>query len=611
MKQFWKVMMRYVPPYKKYVAGSVIFNILSAIFNIFSFTLIIPILQILFNINEMHYDFIPWNSATESMKDIFINNLYYYVTEAMNIYGPSTVLLWLCLFLSFTTALKTACYFGSAAVNVPIANGITRDLRNQMYNKIISLPIGYFSEERKGDIIARMTGDVGAVQNTITNTLDMLIKNPILIIFYITTLFVISWKLTVFVIVFAPLMLLLLSAVSRKLKAQSTEMQNMWSDIMSQVEETLGGLRVIKAFIAEKKMSGRFGEATNAMRRKSNRVGIRQSSGHPMSEFLGTVMIAIVMWVGGMLILGDKAPIDAPTFIFYMVILYSVIQPIKDLVRAIYGIPVGMASIERVDAILNAENNIKEKEGAADIKGFNDKISIEGVSFSYDGNRQVINDVSLEIEKGKTLAIVGSSGAGKSTLADLIPRFYDVSAGSIKIDGTDIRDLRISALRGLMGNVNQDPILFNDTIFNNIAFGVEGATMEDVIAAAKIANAHEFIVEKPEGYNEKIGDRGCKLSGGQRQRLSIARAILKNPPILILDEATASLDTESERTVQEALDRLMKSRTTIAIAHRLSTIKNADEIVVLDGGRIVERGKHEDLIAKNGIYRKLYDMQSL
>jgi len=611
MKEFWKVLKRYVPRYGKYVGGSVILNILSAVFNIFSFTLIIPILQILFNINEMHYDFIPFDSADYSIKDILINNLYYYATVAMDAVGPSMVLLYLCLFLTLATALKTACYFGSAAVNVPISNGISRDLRNQIYNKIICLPIGFFSEERKGDIIARMTGDVTTVEQTITGTLDMLIKNPILIVFYLTTLFVISWQLTLFVIIFAPLMLLVLSAISRKLKAQSIEAQNLWSDIISQVEETLGGLRVIKAFVAEKKMSSRFGSATEAMKRKNNRVGTRQASGHPFSEFLGTAMIAVVLWFGGTLILSNKAPIDAPTFIFYMVILYSVIQPIKDLARAAYGIPRGLASMERIDEILEANNPIEEPSSAIAVKNFEDKISFENVRFSYNDSREILKGVNLEIRKGKTVAIVGASGAGKTTLVDLVPRFYDTTGGSIKLDGTDIRNIKISSLRGLMGNVNQDPILFNDTIFNNIAFGVENATMEQVIEAAKIANAHEFIMEKPDGYDEKIGDRGCKLSGGQRQRLSIARAILKNPPILILDEATASLDTESERIVQEALDRLMSNRTTIAIAHRLSTVKNADEIIVMSEGEIVERGKHDDLIALGGVYNHLYEMQSL
>jgi len=611
MKDFWKVLGRFVPPYKKYVAGSVVMNIPSAVFNIFSFSLIIPILQILFNINEMSYEFISWDAVDVSLKDKAINNAYYYVTVAMGTYGAGTVLLVLCLFLSVMTALKTACYFGSSAVMIPLRTGVVKDIRMQIYDKVVSLPLGFFSEERKGDIIARVSGDVQEVENSITSTIDMLIKNPILIIFYMGTLFYFSWQLTLFVIVFAPVMLLLLSSISRKLKAESIEAQNLWSDTMSQVEETLGGLRIIKAFVAERKMSGRFDKVTSEMRNKNNRVATRQALAHPVSEFLGTVMIAIVLWFGGTLILKDHAPIDAPSFIFYMVILYSVIQPIKDLAKAAYGIPRGLASMERIDVILKAENKIKESSSPKTIRGFEKEIRFDKVCFSYDGSRQILNNIDLTIEKGKTVAIVGASGAGKSTLVDLVPRFFDTSSGSISIDGTDIRELSLSSLRGLMGNVNQDPILFNDTIFNNIAFGVENATMEQVVEAAKIANAHEFIIEKEDGYQSNIGDRGCKLSGGQRQRISIARAILKNPSILILDEATASLDTESERLVQEALDRLMSTRTTIAIAHRLSTIKNADEILVMDEGRIVERGRHEELIGLGGIYRKLNDMQSL
>ena len=611
MKEFWKIIKRYVAPYKRYVGGSVVMNILSAVFNIFSFTLIIPILQILFNINEMQYEFIAWNDASAGLKDKFINNLYWYVTQAIEARGASTVLLLLCLFLSVMTAVKTACYFGSSAVMIPLRTGIVKDLRMQIYSKIIRLPLGFFSEERKGDIIARISGDVQEVENSITSTLDMLIKNPILIVFYMGTLFAISWQLTIFTLVFAPLMLLLLSSISRKLKAESTEAQNLWSDTMSQVEETLGGLRIIKAFLAEKKMGDRFDGITGAMRNKNNRVATRQALAHPVSEFLGTVMIAIVLWFGGILILKDHAPFDAPTFIFYMVILYSVIQPIKDLTKAAYGIPRGLASMERIDAILDAEDKISEVENPVEFKGFNDRISFRHVDFSYDGGRQILHDINLDIEKGRTIAIVGASGAGKSTLVDLIPRFYDVTAGEITVDGIDIRKMRLCDLRALMGNVNQEAILFNDTVFNNIAFGVREATREQVIEAAKVANAHDFIMEKEEGYDANIGDRGCKLSGGQRQRISIARAILKNPPILILDEATASLDTESERLVQDALDKLMSTRTTIAIAHRLSTIRNADEIIVMNEGRIVERGRHEDLIALNGYYKKLNDMQSL
>ena len=611
MKEFLKVIRKYVAPYKGYLWGSVILNILSAILCVVSFAMIIPILKILFNIDRMQYEFIAWSDEGTKFVDKCINNLYWLVSDSMSTIGASRVLLLLCLVLSVVTLFKTACYFGANAVMVPIRTGVVKDLRMEIYNKIISLPIGFFSQERKGDIIARMSGDVQEVENSITGTLDMLIKNPILIVCYFGTLIALSWKLTLFVILFAPLMLLLMSAIGRKLKAQSLEAQTLWSDTMSQVEETLGGLRIIKAFIAEKKMSARFNTVTDNMRIKNNRVAIRQASAHPVSEFLGTVMIAIVLWYGGWLILGDRATIDAPTFIYYMTILYSVIQPIKDLSKAAYSIPKGLASMERIDAILGAENTIKEKDQPSPLKTFEKSIRFEGVEFSYEDGRQILKGIDLEIPKGRTIAIVGASGAGKSTLVDLIPRFYDPQQGSVTIDGTDIKNVSLKDLRSLMGNVNQDPILFNDTIFNNIAFGVENATREQVEAAAKIANAHDFIMEKEDGYETNIGDRGVKLSGGQRQRISIARAILKNPPILILDEATASLDTESERIVQDALDKLMSNRTTIAIAHRLSTVRNADEIIVMDEGRIVERGTHEELIARQRYYKKLYDMQSL
>ncbi len=609
MKAFWKILKRYVAPYKGYVGGSVVLNILSAVFNVFSFSLLIPILQILFNIGETHYKFIPWHRGMPFNE--ISNNAYYYVSQFIADYGQSRVLLALCLIFIAIVAIKVACYFGAAAVMVPIRTGVVRDLRMEIYRKILSLPLGFFSQERKGDIIARISGDVQEVETSITSTIEMLIKNPILIVIYLFVLFRMSWQLTLFVIVFAPLMILVISATGRRLKADSAEAQKYWSDTMSQVEETLGGLRIVKAFRAERRMESRFGQVTESMRRKNNQVAVRQASAHPVSEFLGSAMIAIVLWFGGTLILGDHAVIDAPSFMAYMAILYSIIQPIKDLSKAAYGIPKGLASMERIDVILQAENPIREAAEPKPLDGFRESIRFNGVRFRYDDGREVLHGIDLEIPKGKTVAIVGASGAGKSTLVDLIPRFYDPAEGSITIDGVDIREVRVNDLRALMGNVNQDPILFNDSLFNNIAFGKQDATQEEVEAAARIAGAHEFILEKEEGYRTGIGDRGVKLSGGQRQRISIARAILKNPPILILDEATASLDTESERSVQEALEKLMQNRTTIAIAHRLSTIRNADEIIVLDEGRIVERGRHEELLAQGGYYRKLYDMQAL
>ena len=611
MKEFWQVLVKYVKPYRGYLGGSIVLNMLSAVLNIFSFSLIIPILQILFKMSNTVYSFIPWDSADMGFKDIVINNAYYGVTVLIQDKGAAMTLFLLCLWLSITTFMKTACYFGSSAIMIPIRTSVVRDMRRELYNKILTLPLGFFSQERKGDIIARMSGDINEVESSIMSTLDMLLKNPILIIFYMGTLIITSWQLTVFTIVVAPLLIWLMSALGRTLKKKSLQAQALWSDTMSQLEETLGGLRVIKAFVAEDKMQTRFNNVTEAVKKKTGRVATRQALAHPMSEFLGTVLIAIVLGFGGAIILSEKAWFDAPTFIFYMVILYSVINPLKDFAKAGYNIPKGMASMERVNKILETESSNKEAPNASDVTGFNDEITFSNVSFSYDEDRKILDDINLTVKKGTTVAIVGESGAGKSTLVDLIPRFYDVTGGSIKIDGTDIRDMKIHSLRSLMGNVNQEPILFNDTIFNNIAFGVEGATMEQVIAAAKIANAHDFIMEKEDGYNTNIGDRGMRLSGGQRQRLSIARAILKNPPILILDEATASLDTESEKLVQEALDRLMSTRTTIAIAHRLSTIKNSDEIIVMHEGHIVERGKHEELLALNGYYKKLTDMQSL
>ena len=610
MKEFFQMMRRFVPPYKKYLGWAVLLNLLSAVFNIFSFTLLIPILQILFKIDQRTYSFIPWNSDM-GIKEVAINNFYYSVSQMIESYGSSNSLLFLGLFLAFMTMLKTSCYFASSAVMIPLRTGVVRDIRIMVYSKVMRLPLRFFSEERKGDIIARMSGDVGEVENSITSSLDMLIKNPILIVMYFGTLLATSWQLTLFTFLVVPGMGWVMGKVGKKLKRQSLEAQGKWSDTMTQLEETLGGLRIIKAFIAEQKMIGRFTQCSNELRDATNRVATRQALAHPMSEFLGTLLIVLVLWFGGSLILGEQSSIDAPTFIFYMVILYSVINPLKEFSKAGYNIPKGLASMERVDKILKAENPIKEIANPKVLDNLNDKIELKNISFSYDGTHQVLKNINITIPKGKTIALVGQSGSGKSTLVDLLPRYHDIQEGEILIDGINIKELRIANLRSLIGNVNQEAILFNDSFFNNIAFGVENATLEQVIAAAKIANAHDFIMETEKGYDTNIGDRGGKLSGGQRQRVSIARAILKNPPILILDEATSALDTESERLVQEALERLMKTRTTIAIAHRLSTIKNADEICVLYEGKIVERGKHDELLAKNGYYKRLNDMQSL
>ena len=610
MKDFWKILKRYARPYKSSIFGSIVLNILSAVFNIFSFTLIIPILQILFKMDTTVYEFIPWDSGI-SFKEILMNNIYFHITQLIQTHGPSTTLLFLGLFFGGVTLLKTSCYFASSAVMIPLRTGIVRDIRIQVYNKVISLPMSFFSQQRKGDIIARMSGDVSQIEYTITSSLDMLIKNPILIAFYFGTLLVTSWQLTLFTLAVVPLMAWGMSLLGKKLKSQSLEAQQKWSETMTQLDETLGGLRIIKAFIAEQKMKDKFTNTCNEHRRAVSRVATRQASAHPVSEFLGSCMIMIVLWFGGTLILSEKSPIDAATFIFYMVILYSVLGPLKEFSKAGYTIPQGMASVDRVDAIMNTVNNITDPDSPEELDGFKEDLVFKGVNFGYEDGREVLKDIDLKIQKGKMTALVGQSGSGKSTLVDLIPRYYDVCSGQILIDGKDVRNLRVRDLRSLIGNVNQEAILFNDTIFNNIAFGVENATMEQVIAAAKIANAHDFIMEKEEGYFTNIGDRGAKLSGGQRQRISIARAILKNPPILILDEATSALDTESEKLVQEALDRLTGSRTTIAIAHRLSTIKNADEICVLHEGRIVERGKHEELLAINGYYKRLNDMQAI
>lgn len=615
MKDLFRFLRRFVRPYRKNLVGSIVFNILSALLNVVSFALIVPILEILFKINTKVYEYMPiaGGMSLDEMVQAFGNNFYYTITQFIQTHhnGESLTLLILGLVLVAMTLVKTGCYFASAAVMVPLRTGIVRDMRVKIYDKVLSLPMSFFSKERKGDIIARMSGDVSEIDNSIASSLDMLIKNPILILVYMTTLFLISWQLTVFTIVVGPVIIWVMGNIGRKLKAQSLDVQNRWSDTMSQMEETLGGLRIIKAFLAEGKMSSRFVRTNDELRKASNRVSLRQALAHPVSEFMGTALIVIVLWYGGTLILGNNSSISAPEFIYYLTILYSVINPIKDFSKAGYAIPKGMASVERIDKILLADNNITEPENPVETDSFQHEIRYNGVSFSYEAGREVLTGIDLTIPRGKTIALVGQSGSGKSTLVDLLPRFYDVSAGSITIDGTDIRNFSLKSLRGMMGNVNQEAILFNDTFYNNITFGVKDATMQQVIAAAKIANAHDFIMESEKGYDTNIGDRGCLLSGGQRQRISIARAILKNPPILILDEATSALDTESERLVQEALERLMKDRTTIAIAHRLSTIKNADEICVMHEGKIVERGTHDELIALDGYYRKLNDMQQL
>ena len=608
MKEFLNVLRRFVPPYKKYLILSVVFNILSAILNIFSFAALIPILQILFQTSDAATatELMDWDWT--NIQAVLMNNMNYYVNGLIAEWGQTTTLLFIGLFLAATTFLKTGAYFLSAATIIPIRTGVVRDIRNQLYEKITSLPLGFFSEERKGDIIARMSGDVQEIENSIMASLEMLFKNPILIVSYFAALIFISWELTLFTLIIVPIMGWFMGWVGRKLKAQSIQAQALWSDTMSQVEETLGGLRIIKAFCAEKRMNRRFDSINSAYRNDIMRVNIRQSSAHPMSEFLGTIMIVIVLWFGGILVINNHA-LSGPIFIYYMVMLYSIINPLKDFSKAGYNIPKGLASMERVDKILMAENDIKEPEQPKHLKTFEHQIEFRHVSFRY-GEQWVLKDINLVIPKGKTIALVGQSGSGKSTLVDLIPRYYDVQEGEVLIDGINVKDLGIYDLRQLIGNVNQEAILFNDTFRNNISFGVTSATQEQIEEAAKIANAYDFITASEQGFDTNIGDRGGRLSGGQRQRVSIARAILKNPPILILDEATSALDTESERLVQDALERLMKTRTTVAIAHRLSTIKNADEICVLHDGKIVERGTHEQLLASDGYYKKLHEMQS-
>ena len=610
LKQFFSVMARYLRPYRKYLGWSVVLNFLSQWMNVFSFAVLIPILNILFKIDTQVYTYKPWSWDTLD-KELIVNNAYAWVQELISIHGAFLTLVYMGLALVIMTGIKTLGYFASSAVMIPLRTGVVRDIRIEVYEKVLRLPLSFFSDERKGDIIARMSSDVGAVENSITSSIDMLIRQPIAIIVCFSTMIWVSWQLTLFVLIIAPIAGWIMGTVSRKLKSQSATVQNQWGDLLAQLDETLGGLRIIKAFIAEHKMLQRFININDQYRSNVNAMAIRQSAAHPMSEFLGTVIIVVALWFGGYLILSESNLIDASTFIFYMVILYSVINPIKELSKATYQIPVGLASMDRIDFILKADNPIKEPTESQPMTSFEKDIELRNVSFSYVEGRQVLKNINLKVPKGKTIALVGQSGSGKSTLVDLIPRYHDVNEGEVLIDGKNIKTVRISELRALIGNVNQEAILFNDTFYNNITFGVENATMEQVIEAAKIANAHEFIMESEHGYDTMIGDRGGRLSGGQRQRVSIARAILKNPPILILDEATSALDTESERLVQEALERLMKSRTTIAIAHRLSTIKNASEIYVLYEGEIVESGQHDELIAKNGYYKRLYDMQQL
>ena len=607
MKGIIYILKRFLPPYKKYLFLTFTFNILTAVLNVFSLATIIPILQVLFKVNTKTYSFISWRNTDYSLIDTVLNNVNWYVTQLIDSYGGGFALMMLAAVLVVMTLLKTGtAYLGSYFI-IPIRTGVVKDIRNQINDKLLTLPIGFFTEERKGDILARISGDVNEVENSVMSSLDMLFKNPILIFIYLTTMTILSWQLTLFVLVVLPVMGFIMGRVGRSLKRSSFEAQNKWGELMSQVEETLSGLRVIKAFNAESKISNRFHRGSYIFRKMSNRIARRQQLAHPMSELLGTLTIAIVLWFGGSLILGGNGVIDAATFIYYLTIFYSIINPAKELSRSAYAVQRGLASMERIDKILQAENSISDPLHPQPLH-FQEKIEYDNVWFSYDTD-WVIQDVHLTIKKGKTIALVGQSGSGKSTLADLLSRFYDIQKGGIYIDGTNIKDVRLQDLRSLIGYVNQEAILFNDTFYNNIAFGVSQATESQIMEAAKIANAHEFIMATEKGYHTNIGDRGGKLSGGQRQRISIARAILKNPEILILDEATSALDTDSEKLVQEALDNLMKSRTTIVIAHRLSTIKNADEIYVMMGGQIVEWGQHASLYAQGGYYTKLCDMQ--
>ena len=602
---------RFIPPYKWQVALNLLFNILSTILSLFSFATIIPVLQILFGLSHIQADYVDWSQVQglQDMIGLLKNNLYYFLQVQIDSHGAQSVLLLLGACLVVLTGLKCVTAWLANYFMVPIRTGVLRDLRESLYKKVVSLPIGYFTEERKGDVMSRMTNDVNEVEASIMSTLDMLLKDPIMILVYLVTLFTISWQLTLFVLILLPIAGLLIGRIGRSLKRASSKGQEQNAEILTQIDETLGGLRVVKAFNAEGKLTNRFQQLINATRATFNRINRRYYLAHPVSEFFGTALIAILLWFGGTLILRENASFDAATFIYYLVIFYSIIAPAKDLSKASYGIRRGMASLERIDKILNSESNIRTAEIPKQIEDFQSVIRYEDVSFAYQADRPVLQHVNLAIEKGKTVALVGQSGSGKSTLADLLPRFYDPSSGRITIDGIDIKDVRPFDLRALMGNVNQEAILFNDTFYNNITFGVEHATMDEVRRAARIANADDFIMATPEQYETVVGDRGSRLSGGQRQRISIARAILKNPPILILDEATSALDTESEKLVQEALENLMKDRTTLVVAHRLSTIRNADMICVLHEGQIVEQGTHMELMEKNGYYRKLIDMQ--